>query len=60
MSDTIARIFYRSETTQAIASAMSKATDRAWSGGLLTKLKTYGVPGRAFRRILSFYKNRCL
>lgn len=59
MSDTIARTFYSSGTTQTVACAISKATDRVRSAGLLAKLKTYGVLGRAFRRI-SFYKNRCL
>ena len=60
VSDRIARAFSRSGATQAVALDMSKAFDRVWHGGLLHKLKSYGISGQVFGLISSFLRNRWL
>ena len=39
---------------------MTKAFDRVWHGGLLHKLKSYGISGQIFGLISSFLSNRRL
>ena len=60
VSDRIARAFNRSGTTQAVALDICKAFDRVWHGGLLHKLKSYGISGQIFCFILFFLSNRRL
>ena len=60
VSNRIARTFNRSGTTQAVALDISKAFDRVWHAGLLHKLKSYGISGRIFCLISSFFSNRRL
>ena len=60
VSDTIARAFSRSGTTQAVALDILKAFDRVWHAGLLYKLKSYGISGQIFGLICSFLGNRWL
>ena len=60
VSDKIARAFYRSGTTRAVALDISKAFDRVWHAGLLHKLKSYGISGQIFGLISSFLSNRRL
>ena len=60
VSDTIARAFSRSGTTQAVALDILKAFDRVWHAGLLYKLKSYGISGQIFGLISSFLGNRWL
>ena len=60
VSDRIARAFYRSGATLAVALDISKAFDRAWHAGLLHKLKSYGISGQIFDLISSFLSNRRL
>ena len=58
VSDRIARAFDRYGSTQSIALDLSKAFDRVWYGGLLHKLKSYGISGQIFGLISSFLSNR--
>ena len=60
MSDRIARVFSRSETTSAVAIDIFKAYDRLWYVGLLDKFKCYGISGQIFGLISSFLSNRRL
>ena len=60
VSDRIARAFYRSGATQAVALDISKAFDRVWHAGLLHKHKSYGISGQIFALISSFLSNRLL
>ena len=43
VSDRIARAFNRCGVTRAVALDISKSFDRVWHGGLLHKLKSYGI-----------------
>uniref|UniRef100_T2M7Y8 Man(5)GlcNAc(2)-PP-dolichol translocation protein RFT1 n=1 Tax=Hydra vulgaris TaxID=6087 RepID=T2M7Y8_HYDVU len=43
---------------RAIALDISKAFDKAWHAGLLHKLASYGVSGKVFEIIKSFFSNR--
>ena len=52
VSDRIARVFNRSRATRAVA------LDRVSHGGLLHKLKSYGISGHIFSLISSFLSNR--
>ena len=56
----IARAFNRSGTTRAVALDISKAFDRVWHAGLLSKLTSYGISGQVFDLISSFLNNRQL
>ena len=56
-SDRIARAFNRSGTSRAVALDISKAFDRVWHAGLLSKLKSSGISGQVFGRISSFLSN---
>ena len=60
VSDGIARVFYRSGATRAVALDISKAFDGVWHAGLLHKLKSYGISGQIFRLISCFLSNRRL
>ena len=60
VSDRIARTFNRSGATRAVALDISKAFDRVWHGGVLQKLKYYGVSGQIFGLISSFVIKRWL
>ena len=60
LSDRIARTFNRSGATRAVALDISKAFDRVWHGGVLQKLKCYGVSGQMFDLISSFLIKRWL
>ena len=60
VSDRIARAFNRSGATRAVALDISKPFDRVWHGGLLHKLKSYGISGQIFGLISSFFSNRRL
>ena len=57
VSDRIAKAFNRSGATRAVALDISKAFDRVWHGGLLGKLKSYGISGQIFGLISSFLSN---
>ena len=59
VSDRIAKVFNRSETTQAVALDISKDFDRVWCAGLLQKRKS-GILDQIFGLILSFLCNRWL
>ena len=54
LSDRIATAFNRSGATRAAALDVSKTFDRVWRGGLLLKLKFYGISGWFFKPILYF------
>ena len=54
MSDRISRGFNRSGATGAVVVDISKAFYRVWHGGLLDKLKSYGVSGQIFGLISLF------
>ena len=58
VSDRIARAFNRSGATRAIALDISKAFHRIWHAGLLQKLKSYGISGKTFDLLSSFFSNR--
>ena len=60
MSDRIARAFNRSGATRDVARDITKAFDRVWHGGLLHKLKSYGISGQIFGLTSSFLSNRRL
>ena len=60
VSDRIARVFNRSEVTQALGLDISKAFDRVWHAGVLQKLKSYEISGQIFDLISSFLSNRQL
>ena len=60
VSDRITRAFNRCGATRAVALDISKAFDRVWHGGLLHKLKSYGISGQIFGLISSFLSNRRL
>ena len=60
VSDRIARAFSRSGATRAVALDISKAFNTDWHGGLLRKLKSYGISGEIFGLISSFFSNRRL
>ena len=60
VSDRIARAFNRSGATRAVALDISKAFDRVWLAGLLHKLKSYGISGKIFGLISSFFSKRRL
>ena len=45
VTDRTARIFNRSGATRAVVFDISKAFERLWHGGLLHKLKSYGISG---------------
>ena len=58
--DRIARAYNRSGATCAVTLDISKAFDRVWHAGLLQKRKSYGIPGKIFGFISSFFSNRWL
>ena len=58
MSGRIAKSFNRSRTARAVTLDISKAFDRVWHGGLLHKLRSYGISGQIFGPISSFLSNR--
>ena len=58
VSDRIARAFNRSGATRAVGCDISKDFHRIWHGGLLHKLKSYGISGQIFGIIFSFLSNR--
>ena len=60
VSDRVARAFNRCGATRAVALDISKAFDRVWHGGLLQKLRSYGISGQRFGLISSFFSNRRL
>ena len=60
VSDRIARAFNRSGATRTVALDICKVFDRVWHGGLLHKLKSYGISGQIFGPISSFLSNRRL
>ena len=61
VSDGIAIVFNRSRANRAVALDISKAFfDRALLGGLLYKLKFYGILDQIFPLISSFLGNRQL
>ena len=60
VSDGIARAFNRTGATRTIALDISKAFGRVWYGGLLHKLKSYGISGPVFDLLSSFLSNRQL
>ena len=60
MSDRIARVFSRSETTSPVAIDILKAYDRLWYVGLVDKFKCYGISGQIFGLLSSFLSNRRL
>ena len=60
LSDKIVRAFNRTGATQAVALDISKAFDRVWHAGLLSKLKSYVISGQVFNLISSFLNNRQL
>ena len=53
----IARAFNRFGTSRTVALDISKAFDRVWHAGLLSKLKSYGISGQVFDLISSFLNN---
>ena len=57
MFDRITRAFNRSGATRAVTLDISKAFDRVWCGGLLHRLKSYGISGQIFGHISSFLSN---
>ena len=58
--DRIARAFNRSGATRVVALVISKAFDSVWHAGVLHKLKSYGISGKIFGLISSFFSNRRL
>ena len=58
--DRIARAFYWSRDTRAVAIDISKAFNRVWYAGLLRKLRSYGISGQIIGLIPSFLSNRQL
>ena len=60
MSVNIARAFYRSGATRALALHISQVFDRVWHAGLLHKLKSYGISCQIFGFISPFLSNRWL
>ena len=60
VSDTIARAVNRSGAARAMALDTSTAFNRVWHGGLLQKLKSYGISDQLFGLISSFLSNRWL
>ena len=60
VSDRIARAFYWSGATRAVAIDISKAFNRVWYAGLLHKLRSYGISGQIIGLISSFLSNRQL
>ena len=57
VSDTIARAFNRSRAIRAVTLDISKAFGRVSHAGLLYKLHSYGISGKIFGLISSFFSN---
>ena len=60
VSDRFARAFNKPGATQAVALDISQAFDRVWHGGLLHKLKSFGISGEIFDFLSSWISNRWL
>ena len=60
VSERIARAFNRSGAASAVALDIPKAFDKVWHADLLHKGKSYGISGKIFGLISSFFNNRCL
>ena len=58
VSDKIVKTFNRSRVTRTVVPDLSKGFDRVCYAGLLFKLKSYGISGKIFGVILSFFRNR--
>ena len=56
-SDKIARAFFRSGATRAVALDISKGFDRVWYAGIFHKLKSYRISGQTFGLTSSFLSN---
>ena len=58
VTEHISRILDRQGETQTVALDISKAFDKVWHKGLLSKLSSYGISGPLHQLIASFLSNR--
>ena len=58
--DHISRVLDRQGETRSVAIDISKAFDKVWHHGLLTKLRSYGVSGQLHKLVASFLEDLSL
>ena len=58
VTDHISRVLDNQGETRSVALDISKAFDKVWRKGLLTKLRSYGVSWQLNKLIASFLKDR--
>ena len=58
VTDHISRVLDRQGETRSVALDISKAFDKVWHQGLLTKLRSYGVSGQLHKLVASFLEDR--
>ena len=58
LTERLYRALNRCGEAKAVTLDISKAFDRVWHGGLLHKLKSYGITGQIFSIIKSFLQDR--
>ena len=57
VTDHISRVLDRQGETRSVALDISKAFDKVWHQGLLSKLRSYGVSGQLHKLVASFLKD---
>ena len=58
VTEHVSRILDRQGETRSVALDISKAFDKVWHKGLLTKLISYGIDGHLYQLLASFLKDR--
>ena len=57
-TDHISRVLDRQGETRSVALDISKAFDKVWHQGRLTKLRSYDVSGQLHKLVASFLEDR--
>ena len=58
VTDHISRVLDKQGETRSVALDISKAFDKVWHQGLLTKLHSYCVTGQLYKLVASFLNDR--
>ena len=58
VTEHISRVLDRQGVTRSVALDISKAFDKVWHQGLLTKLRSYGITGQLHQLLASFLRDR--
>ena len=58
VTEHISRVLDKQGETRSVALDISKAFDKVWHQGLLTKLSSYGITGQQHQLLASFLKDR--